>query len=142
MSFIFWTESQTHVSLQEVQSGFHQHQSVSDQSGLSAVHVQGTLVQVLDHTGYATHPALTVQPLGAACQTQRGLAWCGHIGDKPHDAGLVRLTHNFLSQLLPHPGMQQVMRELLQLSHICQSLSEPQGLGRDLWRQRTKHNAI
>lgn len=142
MSFIFWTESPTHVSLQEVQSGFHQHQSVPDQSGLSAVHVLGTLVQVLDQTGHAAHPALTVQPLCAACQSQRGLAWCWHVGVKPHNGGLVPLTHNFLTQLLPHPGMQQVMRQLLQFSHICQSWSKPQRLGRDLWRQRTNHNAV
>lgn len=54
------------MTIQEVQTGFHQDQSVSDQSGLSAVHVLGALVQVLDHTGHPTDPALTVQPLSAA----------------------------------------------------------------------------
>lgn len=68
--------------------------------------------------------------------------WHWHVGVKPHGAASVPLTHNFLSQLLPHPGMQQVMRQLLQLSHVCQSRSKPQGLGWDLWHQRTNHNAV
>lgn len=59
-------EKLTHVTVQEVQTGLDQDQSVSDQSGLSAVHVLGALVQVLDHTGHPTHPALTVQPLRTA----------------------------------------------------------------------------
>lgn len=52
--------------MQEVQTRFDQDQGVSDQSALSAVHVLGALVQVMDHTGHATDPALTVQPLSAA----------------------------------------------------------------------------
>lgn len=58
--------SLTHVTLQEVQAGFDQHQSVSDQSGLSTVHVLGALVQVIDHTGDPSDVTLTVEPLSAA----------------------------------------------------------------------------
>lgn len=59
------------MTIQEIHTGFHQDQSVSDQSGLSAVHVLGALVQVLDHTGQPTHSALTVEPLSAAWRTQQ-----------------------------------------------------------------------
>lgn len=54
------------MTVQEVQTWFDQDQSVSDQPGLSAVHVLAALVQVLDHTGHPADPALTVQPLGTA----------------------------------------------------------------------------
>lgn len=54
------------MTIQEVQAGFHQDQSVSDQAGLGAVHVVGAAVQVLDDAGHAAHPALAVEPLSAA----------------------------------------------------------------------------
>lgn len=65
------------MTIQEVQAGFDQDQSVSDQSGLRAVHVLGALVQVVDHTGHPAHSALTVQPLSVAWK---------HNGDSAGDS--------------------------------------------------------
>lgn len=58
----------THVTRQDIQAGLHQDQSVTDQSTFRAVHVLGALVQVVDHAGGPTDPALTVEPLSAACR--------------------------------------------------------------------------
>lgn len=58
--------SLTHVTVQEVKAGLDEDQRVPDQSGLGTVHVPGAVVQVLDHTGHATDPTLTEQPLSAA----------------------------------------------------------------------------
>lgn len=59
----------THVSIQEVQGGFDECKRVSEQLGLSTVHVLGTQSQVLDDAGHPAHPTLTIQPLNTACQT-------------------------------------------------------------------------